>query len=459
LFFLKTLQYETRMTPRSQAGGSQFQLFQAHFDQMLNPDHPLVVLADKIDWQRFDTALADCYCPDNGAPGKAVRLMVGLHYLKHAFDESDESVVARWVENPYWQYFCGFTSMQHELPLHPTALVKWRSRVGAEKLVLLLQETITLALREKQVSPKEIEQVNVDTTVQEKNIAHPTDSKLYLQAILKLGEAAKERGIVLRQSYVRVAKRASIKAGRYAHAKQFKRMRRELKSLKTRLGRVMRDIRRKLPSPDATMEQLLTLCERLHKQQPQDKNKLYSLHEPEVVCISKGKAHKRYEFGQKISIATSNRGNWILGVRLCEGNPYDGHTLTAALADVESNTGIGVSNAYVDKGYRGHGYEGDTTIHIAGSSARGLTRTKRRRRRRRSAVEPVIGHLKSDTRMERCFLRGLAGDAINAILAAAGLNLRKLLRGLLFALISWLSWLEKIRFGNDGQQNHALTAM
>jgi IS5 family transposase len=446
------------MKPRSQAGGGQFQLFQAHFDQILNPDHPLVLLAERIDWPRFDAALADCYCPDNGAPGKAIRLMVGLHYLKHAFDESDESVVARWVENPYWQYFCGFTAMQHELPLHPTAMVKWRGRVGAEKLALLLQETIALALREKQVSPKEIAQVNVDTTVQEKNITHPTDAKLYLKAILKLGRAAKNRGISLRQSYVRVAKRASIKAARYAHAKQFKRMRRELKTLKTRLGRVIRDIRRKVPAPDAALADLLALCERLHQQQRDDKKKLYSLHEPEVVCISKGKAHKRYEFGQKISVATSNRGNWILGVGLCKGNPYDGHTLARALETVEVNTGIDVSDAYVDKGYRGHGYEGATTIHIAGTSARGITKTKRKRRRRRSAVEPVIGHLKSDTRMKRCFLKGLAGDAINAILAAAGLNLRKLLRGLLFALISWLSRLEGSRFGSNGQPIYVLAA-
>jgi IS5 family transposase len=455
-FVLKTLQYETRMKPRSQAGGGQFQLFQSHFDQILNPDHPLVLLADKIDWPRFDAALEDCYCPDNGAPGKAIRLMVGLHYLKHAFNVSDESVVVRWVENPYWQYFCGFTAMQHELPLHPTAMVKWRGRVGAEKLALLLQETISLALREKQVSPKEIAQVNVDTTVQEKNITHPTDAKLYLKAILKLGRAARNRGISLRQSYVRVAKRAAIKAGRYAHAKQFKRMRRELKALKTRLGRVIRDIRRKVPAPDAALADLLALCQRLYKQQRDDKKKLYSLHEPEVVCISKGKAHKRYEFGQKISVATSNRGNWVLGVDLCKGNPYDGHTLAMALETVEANTGIDVSDAYVDKGYRGHGYEGATTIHIAGTSVRGITKTKRKRRRRRSAVEPVIGHLKSDTRMQRCFLKGLAGDAINAILAAAGFNLRKLLRGILFALISWLSRLEASRFGSDGQPIHLL---
>jgi IS5 family transposase len=346
--------------------------------------------------------------------------------------------------------------MQHKLPLHPTALAKWRGRVGVEKLTLLLQETIAMALREKQVSPKEIEQVNVDTTVQEKNITHPTDSKLYHRAIVKLGKAAKRRGVVLRQSYVRVAKAASIKASRYAHAKQFRRMRRELRRLKTWLGRVIRDVRRKVPEPDVALEDLLTLCERLHKQQKHDKKKLYSLHEPEVVCISKGKAHKRYEFGQKISIATSNRGNWVLGVRLCAGNPYDGHTLTAAWNDVKSNTGIDVSDAYVDKGYRGHGYEGDTTIHVAGSSYRGLTKTKRKRRRRRSAVEPLIGHLKSDARMKRCFLKGLAGDAINAILAAAGLNLRKLLRGFIFALIFWLSRCADRRFDSVCQPNHAL---
>jgi IS5 family transposase len=426
------------MKPRSQTDADQLRLFEAPLERVIDPSHPLVVLSDKIDWQRFDTALADCYCPDNGAPAKATRLLVGLHYLKHAFDESDESVVARWIENPYWQWFCGYTTMQHELPLHPTSLVKWRGRVGAERIVELLQETLALAVRERQVSAKELEQVNVDTTVQEKNITFPTDSKLYLRAIVKLGKAAKHRNIQVRQTYARVAKKKAIMAGRYAHAKQYKRMRRALKFLKTRLGRLIRDIRRRVPAPDQALERLLALCERLHTQQPHDKNKLYSLHEPEVVCISKGKAHKRYEFGQKISVATSNRHNWIVGVGLCQGNPYDGHTLAAAVASIESNTGVGVSDVYVDKGYRGHDYRGAATIHIAGNSTRNLTRTKQQRRRRRSAVEPKIGHLKSDHRMRRCFLSGLRGDAINAILAAAGANLRKLLAGLLFALIAWL---------------------
>jgi len=434
------------MRPRSQADGDQFLLFQAHFDQILNPDHPLIVLAQKIDWQRFDVAFADCYCPDTGAPAKAIRLLVGLHYLKHAFNESDESLLARWVENPYWQNFCGYTTMQHELPLHPTSMVTWRKRVGAEKLMELLQETISLAVREKQVSPRELQQVNVDTTVQEKNITHPTDSKLYYRAIVKLGKAAKQRGISLRQSYVRIAKRAAIKAGRYAHARQFRRMRRQLRFLRTRLGRLIRDIRRKATNPDLPLKALLELCEQLQKQQPRDKNKIYSLHEPEVMCISKGKAHKRYEFGQKISVATSNRGNWVLSASLCQGNPYDGHTLAATLASAEANTGIAVTDAYVDKGYRGHDYSGSTDVHIAGSSHRGISRTKRKRRRRRSAVEPVIGHMKSDNRMGRCFLTGLLGDEINAILAAAGLNLRKLLRSFVFALIFLLSRAAKRAF-------------
>lgn len=420
------------MKPKPRSKSSQFDLFQAQFEQLLNHDHPLFILAHKIDWKRFDVALEGCYCPDIGAPAKSIRLLVGLHYLKHTFNESDESLLERWVENPYWQYFCGFETMQHEVPLHPTSLTKWRQRVGAEKLSEMLQETLVLAVREKQVTPQQLAQVNVDTTVQEKNITHPTDSKLYYTAIAKLAKAAKARGIKLRQTYIRVAKQAAIMVSRYAHAKQFKRMRNRLKRLKTWLGRVIRDFQRKVPRPDEALEKLLALCCRLHAQERTDSNKLYSLHEQEVMCISKGKAHRRYEFGQKVSVATSNRGNWIVGVDLCQRNPYDGHTLAKALVTVEQTTGVKVTHAYVDMGYRGHDYVGLAHVHLAGSSTRLLSRTKKKRR---SAVEPMIGHLKSDNRMGRCFLKGLTGDAINAVLAAAGSNLQKLLRGLARALI------------------------
>ena len=432
------------MTPKPQPRDA-FELFQSHFDQILNPGHELVQLANKIDWPRLEAALIDSYCPDIGAPAKAIRLMVGLHYLKFTFDESDESVVARWVENPYWQYFCGYTHLQHECPIHPTSMTKWRNRVGVDRQEELLKETIRLAVREKHLPKNDLARVTVDTTVQEKNITFPTDSKLLYKAIRKLGDAAKSRGIPLRQSYVRVGQTAAVKASRYAHAKQFKRMRRQLRKLRTYAGRLIRDIRRKTTDVDEDLATLLDRADRIRRQQPKDAKKLYSLHEPEVQCISKGKAHQRYEFGQKIAVATTNRGNWIVASQLCENNPYDGHTLTGTLANVESITGVAITDAYVDKGYRGHGYIGEADVHVAGQRRKNTTRAERKRRRRRSAIEPKIGHLKSDHRMDRCFLKGLAGDAINAVLAAAGANLRKLL-GLLrrragrfvFAMIRWL---------------------
>lgn len=402
-------------------------LFQAHFDQLLNEQHPLIKLAKQFDWEHFEQSIGELYCPDNGAPALPMRLMVGLHYLKHAFNESDESVVERWVENPYWQYFCGYTHMQHRLPIHPTSLTRWRQRIGDDKLAELLQYTVDLAVGNKHIQHNELAKVNVDTTVQEKNITFPTDSKLLYKAIIKLVDAAKARGITLRQSYLRVGKRTAIMVGRYAHARQFKRMRRELRRLKTYVGRLIRDITRKAPDVDDALKTLLKQCQKLRDQQQSDKNKIYSMHEVDVQCISKGKAHKRFEFGQKVSVATTNRGNWFVGALLCKGNPYDGHTLAAALEQVQSHIGTPLTDVYVDKGYRGHDYQGDAMVHIAGSRQK-ATPTQRRRCKRRSAIEPKIGHAKSENRLARCYLKGLEGDAMNVILAAAGANFRKLLR-------------------------------
>lgn len=418
---------------------NQFSLFQAHFNQILNLDHELCRLADAIDWPGFDAHFADCYSEDMGRPGNAIRLMVGLHYLKHAFDESDESVIARWVENPYWQYFCGFEYMQHDCPIHPTSLVKWRQRVGADRLEKLLTETIRLALKHKQVTSQQLGKVTVDTTVQEKAIAFPTDARLYTKMLLRLVNLSKKREIVLRQTYIRKAPQLLRQQGRYAHARQYKRAKRTTKTLRTLLGRVVRDIGRKAVEIDPPLQTYLNRAEKLLAQTQKSKNKLYSIDAPEVECISKGKAHKRYEFGCKVSVATTNQSNWIVGVKALHGNPFDGHTLSGAVEQIERVTGKTVKEVFVDRGYRGHDYTGDGQVHITGQRGRGKAGPAlRKRKKRRSAVEPKIGHLKSDNRMNRNFLKGKEGDKINALLAGIGSNLRKLLAAFWPALIEYM---------------------
>jgi IS5 family transposase len=425
------------MKPKSNST-SQFDLFRSHFHQILNMDHELCRLAKGIDWSRFEVAFADCYSDDMGRPGNAIRLMVGLHYLKHAFDESDESVVARWIENPYWQYFCGYEYMQHDCPIHPTSLVKWRQRVGVERLEILLAETIRLALEFKQVTSQQLRKVTVDTTVQEKAIAFPTDARLYTKMLLRLVNLSRRQGVSLRQSYVRKAPQLLKQQGRYAHARQYKRAGRCTKALHTLLGRVVRDIRRKAAALDETFLVFLGRAEKLLAQTQKSSDKLYSIDAPEVECISKGKAYKRYEFGCKVSVALTNEKNWIVGVQALHGNPYDGHTLGGAIEQVERITGRPVNEAFVDKGYRGHDYSGDAQVHITGQrSNEPAGEALRKRKKRRSAVEPKIGHLKSDNRMGRNFLKGIVGDRINALLAGIGANLRKLLAFFWPALWEW----------------------
>ena len=311
-------------------------------------------------------------------------------------------------------------------------MTRWRKRVGAEEMDRVLKATVEMALASDTVKPSSLGRVTVDTTVQEKAIAHPTDSRLYLKALQALVRQARKAGVALRQSHTRLAKKASAKAGRYAHAKQYRRMRRELKRLKTYLGRVYRDVGRKIAGDDeneARFARLLGLVERLLAQQPKDKNKLYSLHAPEVVCIAKGKAHKRYEFGCKVGIAATNREGLFLAAKAFEDNPSDGHTLQATIDQAEAMSGVTVERAYADKGYKGHDYEGPATVMLSGQR-RGLTPQMKRELKRRSAIEPMIGHAKNDGRLGRNYLLGHDGDRINATLAAAGHNLRLILNKL-----------------------------
>jgi len=380
-----------------------------------------------LTWEQLEKVFGSTYCPDNGRPAISTRMMVALHYLKYTHNLSDDDVVAGWIENPYWQYFSGMKWFEHEVPIHPSSLSRWRKRIGDTGAEQLLKQTIEAGLKLKAIKPVQLQRVNVDTTVQEKEIRFPTDARLYDRARQRLVDAAKKRSISLRQNYSRKSRQLLAQQSRYTHAHQMKRAKKCTRTLRTYLGRVIRDIERNCPEPDYKLIKLLSVSSRIHRQQRNDKNKVYSVHAPEVECISKGKAHKRYEFGCKVSVAATSKGGWFLGAMALHGNPYDGHTLTDALAQVE-RIARPPDHAFVDMGYRGHDYSGDIEIHVDKRRRGRIAKSVWRWMKRRAAIEPGIGHLKREHRMDRNRLQGKDGDRINAILSAVGMNFTKLLR-------------------------------
>jgi IS5 family transposase len=402
-------------------------LFRAALVSIIDSNHGLVKLSKVVEWDRLDDLFGSTYCPDNGRPGVSTRLMVALHYLKYTHNLSDEDVVATWVENPYWQYFSGMKWFEHELPINASSMTRWRKRIGEAGAEELLKETIKAGLKLKAVKSFQLKRVNIDTTVQEKEIRFPTDARLYDRARRRLVDFAKERAIKLRQNYNRKSKQMLYWQSRYSHARQMKRAKACTRKLRNYLGRVLRDIKRNCPDADRQLQSLMDIGTRIYHQKQKDKNKLYSVHAPEVECISKGKAHKRYEFGCKVSVAATSKGGWFLGAMAVDGNPYDGHTLKEALKQVKRVIRE-PEHVFVDMGYRGHNYRGETEVHVdkrrRGRTAKSLWRWMKRR----AAIEPGIGHLKREHRMDRNRLKGVEGDRINAILSAAGMNFCKLLK-------------------------------
>jgi len=418
------------MTPRRpEVENSQADLFGILLENIVNQRHPLIKLSERINWEVFDEKFGCLYDPKKGRPGCSTRLMAGLHYLKYTYDLSDEEVSERWSENAYWQYFCGEKYFEYKEPLNPSSMSKWRKKIGSDGAEELLKETITTALRMKAVKVRELENLNVDTTVQEKAITYPTDSKLYNKLRSNLVTLAKSHKVQLRQSYVRVGRQALVQANRYFHARQYKRARREVRRLKSYLRRTASDIRRKIAgntAPEEAFSHLLSLSDKLLAQEKTDKNKIYSIHAPEVECIAKGKAHKKYEFGNKVSIVSTSKRGLVIGAQAFHGNPYDGHTLSEALSQAERLCDRELTgNVFVDQGYKGHNYKGSATINIA--RAKRLTPKLRRWMKRRSAIEAKIGHMKNDSRMDRNYLLGKEGDKTNAMLCAAAMNVRFLL--------------------------------
>jgi len=439
------------MRPKRHTTTGSVDLFRARLDQIINMKHELVQLAAKVDWAWIDGEIAPLYS-DQGRPGIETRFVIGLLLLKHIYGLSDEGVCERWVYDPYFQHFTGEEFFQHQFPHERSDLSHWRKRLG-DKLELLLAESLRMAHQSGALRTKDLARVTVDTTVQPKAVTFPTDAKLLHAAIKGLNRLARKHGVRLRQSYLRIAKQAAMMAGRYAHAKQFNRHRKQLRLLRSRLGRIIRDIGRKIAG-DADLEAVfqwpLVYASQIRSQQQRQRGwKLYSFHAPEVECIGKGKASAPYEFGVKVSVVTTNArapgGQFVLNAKALPGNPYDGHTLKGAIEATERLTGCSIERAYVDKGYRGHDASNPHRVFISGQK-RGVFGIIKRELRRRSAIEAVIGHMKTEGHLARCYLKGFVGDAANAILTAVGHNLRlvlawlrMLLRLMLTALIRALA--------------------
>ena len=419
-------------------------LFRQELVNLINLRHPLAQLAQKIDWKSCEARFDALYASGVGRPGHPIRLMVGLQLLKHTSNLSDEEVVAVWVENPYWQHFCGEQYFGHDAPIDPSLMTGFRKRIGETGCEFILGLTVCAGLATRTVARTSLAVVNVDTTVQDKAIAFPTDARLLHKARVTLVRHASKLGIELRQSYERVGKAAFVRAQRYAHARQMNRAKAQTRKLRTYLGRLIRDIERKTCGNEAQQEhfeRLLQVTRRIHSQPRKraegDPPKLYSVHAPEAECIAKGKAHKQYEFGVKVGIVSTNKESFVIGVKSLPGNPYDGHTLKACIEQAERLSGVKPKEAYTDRGYRGHGCNtGTLKVWIAGAK-RGVTAAIHRKLKRRNAVEPVIGHMKSDGRLARNFLKGIEGDAINALLCGAGHNMRKILKKLRLLCAQW----------------------
>ena len=439
--------------------------FRSRIDHMIDLRHPLAVLASRMPWQEIEARVAQTFCrkgragvampdldlfgeqvqriavPSNaGRPRLPLRIMIALLYLKHAFNESDEGVVARWADTPRWQFFSGCAYYEDRQPCDATTLVKFRQLLGDEGVEELLAQTINVAVDLKLIKPQELARVIVDSTVQHKAIAHPTDSRLLETARAKLVQAAKDVGIALKQTHAKEGAQLSRKAGRYAHARQFKRMRSAIKRQRTIVGKLQREIERKASAIGAAVQaalgDTLNKAQRIWAQSAGRKavdgqRKLYAWHAPEVDCISKGKARTPYEFGAKVGIASTLKGNLIVGAKSFHGNPYDGHTLNEQLEQASilmQDSAAKPTTAFVDLGYRGVDADNPDVHIVHRGKAKRISEQERKLLRRRQAIEPIIGHLKSDNRMDRCHLKGEVGDRLHAVLCAAGYNIRWLLR-------------------------------
>jgi IS5 family transposase len=398
--------------------------FYSTFEEQLNRKHPLYILSTRINWNQFDEAFMGLYCSNNGRPAKPIRLMVSLLILKHIRSLSDESVVEQWSENAYYQYFSGELCFTAKEPCEASELVHFRKRIGEKGIELIFKESIRVNGKDSNEDKGVI-----DTTVQEKNITYPTDNKLHRKIIKKCVAIAQKENIELRQSYTRTLKKLSFDQRFVNHRKNYGKAKKANRKVKTIAGRLVRELERKLPA--GLYAGNLALFTKVLSQKRNDTGKIYSLHEPHVQCISKGKEHKKYEFGSKVSIITTKNSGVIIGALNIEKNDYDAHTLDPALAQQQRLTGHVLKEAFVDRGFRGKKQVLGTQIHTPRPFDQHLSRYRQQKMKegfcRRAAIEPRIGHLKTDYRLSRNFYKGILGDNINVMLASAAMNFKRMM--------------------------------
>lgn len=422
------------MLSASKKPTAQLGMFTGLADQ-LNQSHPLYLLAHKINWGVFEDAFKVHYSEKMGKPAKPIRLMVALLILKYVRNLSDENLVEQWSENLYYQYFSGEHQFKAGIPCVATELVAFRKRIGEGGMELILKESIRVNEPPDDGNPTV---VSVDTTVQEKNITYPTDDKLYRKIITKCWKIADGEGIDLRQSYTLTVKKLSHQQRFNRTKRGAKAARKASKKIKIIAGRLVRELARKLPL-DALGTHLpaLKLYQRVLSQKRSDTGKIYSLHEPDVKCYTKGKEHKKYEFGSKASFLVCQRTGIIMGALNFTETLHDSRTLPEVLEQYERLMDKEVAEVFADRGYRGKTQYKSTRIHLP-KPDKSITKARRRKHSRRAAIEPVIGHLKSDYRLCRNYLKGILGDMMNAILAAAAMNFKRAMN--LWRTEAYRSW-------------------
>ena len=401
----------------------------SNLSDMLNQSHPLYQLADKIAWEKFETAFQPLYCQDNGRLGKPIRLMCGLLILKHLRNLSDESLVEQWSENAYYQYFCGMQEFTPSAPCASSELVHFRKRIGEEGIELIFQESIRVNNEDDEDHHHDT--AFIDSTVQEKNVTYPTDAKLHKKIVKKVLCIVKKLGLPLRQSYTFVLKDIYRDQRFRNHPRNRKKALKADRRLRTIAGRPVRELKRNLKG-NHDYDKLIKLFETVLSQRRNSRNKIYSIHEPEVQCVSKGKEHKKYEFGNKVSIIRSATGI-ILGA-MSFRNEYDGHTIESSLEQVERLTGRKIKVLAGDRGYRGKKEINGTEIMIPDVPKKSDSRYQKLKKHKlfckRAGIEPTIGHLKSDCRLDRNFYKGVVGDTVNVLLAAAAYNFKRAMKAL-----------------------------